>query len=371
VPNGSPKWVECVRKGTGHCFVAGTLVLAAQGAVAIETLSPGDYVYANTWVNEKAVECDEAAGIYVPCQRPGMDWLTSADQRQLDAMHYQEDDLWQVRFSVPAAGGDSSKVTLLRPPVWMKEHGIDSVGTRLYLDMPEAGIGGIARVVALKQVGKLVKPQKNIEKYLALSPVTGIFEHSSVAVWQLVFSNSDTLGVTETHPFFSATRGMWVAAESLYEGEKVYARDTVVTLQEKFLSLGSERVYNLEVAQQHNFLVGDAGIVVHNNYISKLVSFFTYRNWKRTHPPGTQSEETITHFIQSLRDGDLYEFYKDPIYTTTYKGTTYLIDGHHRFEAAKRFGLANLNHIDLDPTPEALSAVTPYRNIQDVIDNAF
>lgn len=55
-------------------------------------------------------------------------------------------------------------------------------------------------------------------------------------------------------------------AGELEAGEKVltYHSEATVTSNEK--KAGSEVVYNLEVKDLHNFLVGESGVVVHNNY---------------------------------------------------------------------------------------------------------
>jgi hypothetical protein len=72
------------------------------------------------------------------------------------------------------------------------------------------------------------------------------------------------LGLTTPHPIFSTTHHSWRLAGELAPGEKVltYHGEATVTSTEK--KAGSEDVYNLEVKDLHNFLVGDLGIVVHN-----------------------------------------------------------------------------------------------------------
>ncbi|HMS30449.1 MAG TPA: Hint domain-containing protein [Saprospiraceae bacterium] len=72
------------------------------------------------------------------------------------------------------------------------------------------------------------------------------------------------LGVTAPHPIFSTTHNDWRLAGELEVGEKVmtYHGETNVVSNEK--KAGSEKVYNLEVKDLHNFLVGNLGVVVHN-----------------------------------------------------------------------------------------------------------
>jgi hypothetical protein len=177
--------------------------------------------------------------------------------------------------------------------------------------------------------------------------------------------------VTYNHPIYSATAGDWRLAGELEIGEEVLTYTGAATLCRKAPLPGAHTVYNLEIKDWHNFLVGELGVVVHNSCISKVAALSKYKQWRRTHPPGTQDQQYILHLKQMLQDGDLFEFYQRPIVTTTHNGKTYLIDGHHRWQAAKEISFPNLNHTDVSPTPEALSSLTRYRNIQEVINDSF
>jgi hypothetical protein len=77
------------------------------------------------------------------------------------------------------------------------------------------------------------------------------------------------VGATPEHPFFSVDRGAYVPVGSLRPGERVLTLggQAVVDLKEK--RAGVHAVYNLEVREWHAFLVGDAGVLVHNAYLIK------------------------------------------------------------------------------------------------------
>lgn len=81
------------------------------------------------------------------------------------------------------------------------------------------------------------------------------------------FTNAPSLGITATHPIYSTTYHDWRLAGELEVGERVltYKGEATVSSTEK--RAGSETVYNLEVKDLHNFLVGDEGVVVHNGCI--------------------------------------------------------------------------------------------------------
>jgi hypothetical protein len=92
--------------------------------------------------------------------------------------------------------------------------------------------------------------------------------HRSNDVWRLAFDSGDTLGVTYNHPIYSATAGDWRLAGELEIGEEVLTYNGAATLCSKAPLPGAHVVYNLEVKDWHNFLVGELGVVVHNSCIT-------------------------------------------------------------------------------------------------------
>ena len=130
--------------------------------------------------------------------------------------------------------------------------------------------------------------------------VTGLFRHRMPQVLSLRWASGDTLGITPAHPFFSTDRGRWVPAGELAVGERVLAKAGTQVLEGTKIWPGERTVYNLEVGGAHNFLVGKGGVVVHNSYISKIVVWLKYRNWRRTHPPNTQGDDTVIFFVERL-----------------------------------------------------------------------
>ncbi|HRI02088.1 MAG TPA: polymorphic toxin-type HINT domain-containing protein, partial [Saprospiraceae bacterium] len=71
-------------------------------------------------------------------------------------------------------------------------------------------------------------------------------------------------GVLTQFLLFSTTYNDWRLAGELGVGEKVLAYHGEATVTNTEKKVGSEAVYNLEVKDLHNFLVGDLGVVVHN-----------------------------------------------------------------------------------------------------------
>jgi hypothetical protein len=99
---------------------------------------------------------------------------------------------------------------------------------------------------------------------------------------------------------------------------------------------GAHTVYNLEVKDWHNFLVGELGVVVHNSCLCSFVKalFAKYSKWHKLERDNVLNRNAIDSYKQMMRNNDPYVF-STPIYTTTHNGKTYLYDGHHRLKAAK------------------------------------
>jgi hypothetical protein len=97
--------------------------------------------------------------------------------------------------------------------------------------------------------------------------ITGTFTTARCAVLERRLSNNEVLEPTPQHRFFSETRKDWVAAGELRVGECLgTASGRAVTVESIGLKAGEHRVYNLQVEQEHQFFVGESGVLVHNAY---------------------------------------------------------------------------------------------------------
>src|SRR5262249_22689706 len=106
--------------------------------------------------------------------------------------------------------------------------------------------------------------------------ITGTFAHRQGQVWELrLVGCAEVLGLTATHPVWSADRNGWVPAGELRVGERLLAADGSTPVVESFrLRPEPEPVYNLEVEGDHCFRVGRQGLLVHNNSVKKCGCFF-------------------------------------------------------------------------------------------------
>jgi hypothetical protein len=72
--------------------------------------------------------------------------------------------------------------------------------------------------------------------------------------------------ILSTHPL----RQGFVPIEDIKEGEHLLSKAGIITVVSKTYDPTPQAVYNLEVGQWHNFLVGVSAVVVHNNYFEEI-----------------------------------------------------------------------------------------------------
>ncbi len=175
-----------------------------------------------------------------------------------------------VQFELTEADGSITQIGLLRPNWWILYHKADKIGNIVSLSMPEAGISGNAVVTKLKPNffdTRFYKQQYKTPK--TYRPATGWFIHQSSDTWDYYFEGEpEAIGATSLHPFYSLDRQTYIPAGKLKIGERVKTRKgTITKLIEKEKRSGTEPVYNLEIYRDHNFYVGEQGLLVHNSYI--------------------------------------------------------------------------------------------------------
>jgi hypothetical protein len=97
---------------------------------------------------------------------------------------------------------------------------------------------------------------------LGFRPVVAVYHNPPNATVSVKFPDEE-VGATGIHRFWKAGKG-WVMARDLKPGDEIRTLDGTA----KVVSVGPDqvqRVYNLEVADGHSFLVGRSGMLVHDN----------------------------------------------------------------------------------------------------------
>jgi len=217
------------------CFTAGTLVLTADGLVAIETLKVGDRVLAETSGIEGS-EIDAAIRAHGPATAP---------------------DRWRVIELDLAEGAGTTpvRVRMLRPLSWCKESGVE-VNGRVWLSIHEAGLEGLATVRSIERCPSVESGRGRL--------ITTTFNRVNTALVELEFVGGEVLRSTASHQFFSKSRGDWVQAGHLERGETLRTERGSITLKALRSVEGGERVYNIEVSIDHCYFVGADRVLSHN-----------------------------------------------------------------------------------------------------------
>ncbi len=273
--------------GSGGCFVKDTPVLVANSsckfslknsskkiavaaaipfiAVPIQEVQLLDYVVAHETVNSTYGLITSTNDTYLGLL--DKDPYTSDEQRERDQFKIDDENWNEVVFE-EVNGNSVAQLALHNDWINQKDYQVDVI---VNMNLPEQGISGPFRITSIKHILPQKKPgDEDGEDAYVYRPVTALFAHTSNQVFNLSFDNGEVLGVTYQHPIYSLTDGDWELAGKLEIGEEVLTKSGVATVVGSKKKEGTERVYNLEVKEMHNFLVGDDGIVVHNNCVNTL-----------------------------------------------------------------------------------------------------
>ncbi|WP_414707197.1 AHH domain-containing protein [Rhodopirellula sp. UBA1907] len=113
--------------------------------------------------------------------------------------------------------------------------------------------------------------------------VTGRFvTRGATNLVEATFSDGTILNGTSIHPVWSLDRLEWVPLGELEIDEQVHSNDGPLQLVSSVFHHQPTDVYNIEVDCEHVYQVGNAGILVHNQY-HHLVSHYSNakRGWTR------------------------------------------------------------------------------------------
>jgi hypothetical protein len=164
----------------------------------------------------------------------------------------------RVDLELHKPSGRMLYAALLRGPDWLAQHKPEAGGT-VWLDMPEIGAVGRARVAAVGPCPPIEPGPGHV--------VTATFKHEpdDSILDVRVEGLADPIGVTDTHPFWSEDRQTFVPVGKLRPGERVRTEALGVVPVTSISHRPREAwVYNLEVNGQHVYEVSQAGVLVHN-----------------------------------------------------------------------------------------------------------
>jgi Pretoxin HINT domain len=215
-------------------------------------------------------EAEDGIMTFAPLQGDSSEWTV---------FDYQEitPTTWKViALEVQKADGSVSEVELRRPNWWLRQAKADKIGNKIYLELHEVNIIGWATIKAIypNLIDTRLWEGHRKGDYVS-RPATGRFVHQTNDVVSYYFSDADTaIEATPNHPFYSEDRKGWVEVGNLAIGEKVRNKSNkLVTLLRKEQQTKTQKVYNLEIYRNHNYLVGVQGLLVHNTYDHTLSNF--------------------------------------------------------------------------------------------------
>lgn len=209
------------------CFAAGTLVAMASGFESIEDVRVGD-----------RVETTKASS-----GRPD-GWT------EVDPVNWH---LVTLRMPDTANGGEY-EIEMLRPLEWVLGYGAFP-GEEVAL-VTQRSDRDPARVVAVGPSPEITSGPGRV--------VLSTFTHVDQLLEMRVERSDEVLHPTPSHLFYSIDRNGWVAAGKLSSGERIRTRDGETRIESIEPTERRERVFDIEVEEEHAFYVGDARVFAHN-----------------------------------------------------------------------------------------------------------
>mgnify|MGYP001826072037 CR=1 FL=1 len=189
-----------------------------------------------------------------------------------DTLKIQPESWNLIHLLLPKSAGGEVRVTLLRPKTWLYEQRRNATG-QVWLDLPELDAAGFARVSSVSPCPDI----PNGPGQLVLST----FHHASAEVCDVTISGASPIGVTIRHPVWSVDREDWISARELEPGETLEAIDGTAQLVSVVSRSEAVPVYNIEVATDHTYRVGELGLLV-NCSVSLSIKSLVLRSQCRT-----------------------------------------------------------------------------------------
>jgi hypothetical protein len=174
---------------------------------------------------------------------------------------FDGEKVWKLKLVLDCGEDGRVNITLLRPESWRRLNN-SVLGGLVYLDLPELGVQGMAKVLELEPLlpGEVEEGEGGI--------VTGTFEHLCGIPGELRISNeSNAIGVTPDHLIWSVDRQDWVSVKDLRPGETLDTLGGPAIFKSYTPGSTAQPVYNLEVWPDHVYRVGEHGLLVHNNSV--------------------------------------------------------------------------------------------------------
>jgi RHS repeat-associated protein len=210
-----------------NCFAAGTLVLAAEGAVPIETVELGQRVLTPT---------------------------TTVEQEGATAV----DESWKVvryRLVDPKHPDDVIELSTMRPGTEVEAQGLHA-GDSLRMDLEALDVSARAEVTS-------IEAPPAIERGPGRVVLSTIKRQREEVVRFTVAGVPEPLEASSEHPLF--TERDWVTAGELTTSDRLLSASGEWLQVEKVTrEKGDYQLFNFEVEGDHTYFVGDGQVLAHN-----------------------------------------------------------------------------------------------------------
>ncbi|OQW86983.1 MAG: hypothetical protein BWK78_09460 [Thiotrichaceae bacterium IS1] len=184
------------------------------------------------------------------------------------------------------------------------------------------------------QIGEKVLSFDERTEQTSYQPVLGIVsKHQKYQLVKITLESGDSIEATAGHPFYVQGKG-WNVAANLKVGEvlRLYNGVTVV-IKAVDTSVRSETVYNLSVANFHNYFVGSDGVLVHNS----LKDLLKNGPYKPTQSARRMDLGKVDALAEKMKGGNFDWNKMDKKIMIDPDGN--IMDGHHRVMAATKAGV--------------------------------
>ena len=119
--------------------------------------------------------------------------------------------------------------------------------------------------IELITVGTLVESYNIYTKEIEYKPVKDVYKNYATSFTNVLLSDGETITSTSNHPYYIPELNTYISANELEKGMKVLNDEGQLL---EIIDINSfyqeQEVYNLNVEDNHNYFVGEDGILVHN-----------------------------------------------------------------------------------------------------------
>jgi RHS repeat-associated protein len=212
---------------------------------------------------------------------------------------------------------------------------------------------GLKPIEEIKIGEKVLSMDENTET-TSYQPVTDLIQSEQpYRLIEITLNSGKSIEATAEHPFYIKGKG-WNPASSLKVGQVLVLHNgTTVVVEEVDTRVRTENVYNLTVANTHNYFVGRDGVLVHNvgsggSPSLKCDPYHPDEVEKRVKPPyksnskhtdgrnpkaGAEPDDAQNAYKEALRgnqytwyargkNGDIYRYFSDGAGTVHWSGST-------------------------------------------------